>query len=52
MVGTAAGDDHLRAEPLLAEARVLLGLLASEPVVHMERRNAVAEGSERVPEAG
>jgi hypothetical protein len=50
--GRRRRHEHLRPEPFLAEARVLLGLLAAEPVVHVERGNAVAEGSERVPEAG
>ena len=31
---------------------VLVRLGAAEPVVHMERRDAVAELAERVPEAG
>ena len=43
--------DHLGAERLGAEARVLVGLRAAEPVVHVQRRDAVAERAERVPQA-
>ena len=35
--------DDLRAEALAAEARVLVRLGAAEPVVHVQRRDAVAE---------
>ncbi len=39
------------AEALAAEARVLLGVLAAEPMVDVERAGAVAEGPKRMPEA-
>ena len=44
--------DDFGAEGLAAEMGVLVRLGAAEPVVHMERRDAVAELAERVPEAG
>ena len=43
--------DDLRAQHLAAEARVDVRLLAPQPVVHVERRHAVAELGEHVPEA-
>ena len=49
----AAVELHdLRAERLGAEARVLLGLGAAQLVVHVQRRDAIAERAEQVPEAG
>src|SRR5207237_8398060 len=42
----------LSAAHVAAEARVLLGLAAPEAVVHVQRRHAVAELPQRVPEAG
>src|SRR6266542_3351682 len=44
--------DHLGAEDLAAEAGVLVGLLAAQAVVHVQRLDVVAERLEHVPEAG
>jgi hypothetical protein len=43
--------DHLGSQHLGAEARVLCGVGASQPVVHVQRRDAVAERAEQVPQA-
>src|SRR5437763_459271 len=49
----AAVEFHdLRAERLSAEARILLGVDATQLVVHVERRDAIAERVEHVPQAG
>jgi len=42
---------HLGAEPLGAEARVGVGLRAPQPVVDVQRGDAVAELAERVVQA-
>src|SRR5439155_348441 len=44
--------DDLGTERLAAEARVLVRLGAAQPVVHVQRGDAVAELAQRVPEAG
>src|SRR5579863_5890195 len=44
--------DHLGAEYVHTEARVLVRLRAAQLVVHVHRTDAVAERAERVPEAG
>ena len=46
------GIDDLGAEHLTAEARVGLGLLRAQAVVHVQRRDAVAERAQHVPETG
>ena len=43
---------HLRAEQVGAEPGVLVGLRSAELVVHVQRRDPVAERVEDVPEAG
>jgi hypothetical protein len=43
--------DHLGAETLTAENRILLGLGPAEPMVDVERADAVIEGPKRMPEA-
>ncbi len=43
--------DDLGPEALTAEPRVLLGLGPAEPMVDVERADAVAEGPKRMPEA-
>ena len=50
--GRRRRGEHLRPEPLDAEAGVLLGLLPAQAVVHVQRGDRVAELAERVPEAG
>src|SRR5581483_1832153 len=45
------GRDDLGAERLGAEARVLLGLVAAQSVVHVQRGDAVADRTQGVPEA-
>src|SRR5688572_865113 len=50
--GRRGRDEDLRPEPLDTEARVLLGLLPTQAVVHVQRGDAVAERAEHVPEAG
>jgi hypothetical protein len=42
--------DDVRAEPLAAEAGVLVGLGPAQVVVHVERVDAVPERAEHVPE--
>ncbi len=42
----------LRAEHVAAEAGVDLGLLAAQPVVHVQRGDAIAELGQHVPETG
>ena len=44
--------DDLGAQRLATEARVLLRLGSAQPVVHVERADAVAQRTEHVPEAG
>ena len=44
--------DDLRSKLLAAEARVFVGLGAAQPVVHVQRTDAVAERAQRMPEAG
>jgi hypothetical protein len=44
--------DDLGAENIGAEPRVLLGLRSSQPVVHVNRADAVAQCAQDVPEAG
>ena len=44
--------DHLGVERLDTEARILVGVGPSETVVHVHRRDAVAERAERMPETG
>ncbi len=51
-LGLPRGMDDLRAQDFAAEARVLLGLLAPQLVVHVQGRDVVAQCPERVPEAG
>jgi len=48
----AVAFDHLGAEHLGAEAGVLLGVGTAQLVVHVQRRGAVAERPEQMPEAG
>src|SRR5882757_9680211 len=43
--------DDVGAEHVTAEARVLLGGCTTELVVHVQRRHAIAELAQRVPEA-
>ena len=50
--GSTAAVDDLRPEQLAAKARVLLRLLAAQAVVHVQRRDAVAELPQHVPQAG
>src|SRR3712207_337011 len=54
VLGRARGAavDDLRAKDVSAEARVLLGLLAPEPMVHVEGRGRVAELPGDVEQAG
>src|SRR5215203_5870283 len=52
VLGLAASPvDDLRAENVTAEGGVVLGLLAAQAVVHVQRGNVIAELTERVPEA-
>ena len=44
--------DHVSAERIRTEARVLVGFGAAKLVIHVHRRHAVAEAVESVPEAG
>src|SRR5262249_9074206 len=44
--------DHVGAEDVAAEARVRLRLLAAQPVVDVQRADAIAEQSQHVPQAG
>jgi hypothetical protein len=48
----AAAVDDLGAEDLAAKARILIGLVAPEAVIDVQRRHAVAELAQDVPEAG
>ena len=48
----AAAVDHLRAEPLGAEARILVGGVTPQPVIHVQRGDAIAELRQDVPETG
>ena len=48
----AVAFDHLGAEHLGAEAGVLLGVGTAQLVVHVQRRGAVSERPEQMPEAG
>ena len=51
-LGVSRPLDHLGAERVAAEARVLVRLGAAEAVGDVERGDAVAELAEDVPEAG
>ena len=51
-LGPSGRVDHAGPEPLTAETGVLVGLGATEPVVHMQALDHVSERAERVPEAG
>ena len=44
--------DHFRTQHVPAEACVGRGVVAAEQMVHMQRRHAVAERAEGVPQAG
>ena len=44
--------DDLRTELLGAETCVGLGFLAAQPVVHVQRGDAIAKRQQHVPEAG
>ena len=48
----AAAVDDLRAEHVAAERGVVVGFLPAKTVVHVQRRDAVAELSQHVQEAG